>query len=68
MAEKSSGELIRRARELGLGIPAFNVAHLPMTEAIIRAVRATREVGPEAQAPRPWSLRLARVRRAPRSP
>ena len=36
---KSTGDIIRRARELGLGIPAFNVAHLPMTEPIIRAVR-----------------------------
>jgi ketose-bisphosphate aldolase len=33
------GDIIRRARKLGLGIPAFNVAHLPMTEPIIRAVR-----------------------------
>jgi fructose-bisphosphate aldolase class II len=33
------GQIIQRARELGLGIPAFNVAHLPMTEPIIRAVR-----------------------------
>jgi ketose-bisphosphate aldolase len=36
---KSIGEIVRRARELGIGIPAFNVAHLPMTEPIIRAVR-----------------------------
>lgn len=36
---KSTGDIIRKARELGLGIPAFNVAHLPMTEPIIRAVR-----------------------------
>ncbi len=36
---KSVREIIQRARELGLGIPAFNVAHLPMTEPIIRAVR-----------------------------
>jgi ketose-bisphosphate aldolase len=32
-------DIVRRARDLGLGIPAFNVAHLPMTEPIIRAVR-----------------------------
>ena len=32
-------QIIQRARELGVGIPAFNVAHLPMTEPIIRAVR-----------------------------
>ena len=36
---KNTRDIIRRARELGLGIPAFNVAHLPMTEPIIRAVR-----------------------------
>jgi fructose-bisphosphate aldolase class II len=32
-------DIILKARKLGLGIPAFNVAHLPMTEPIIRAVR-----------------------------
>jgi ketose-bisphosphate aldolase len=36
---KSTGEIIRKAREIGLALPAFNVAHLPMTEPIIRAVR-----------------------------
>ncbi len=36
---KSTREIILKARELGIGIPAFNVAHLPMTEPIIRAVR-----------------------------
>jgi fructose-bisphosphate aldolase, class II len=36
---KSSGDIIRKARDLGIGLPAFNVAHLPMTEPIIRAVR-----------------------------
>ncbi len=35
---KSTGQIITRARELGLGIPGFNVAHLPMTEPIIKAV------------------------------
>jgi ketose-bisphosphate aldolase len=34
-----SGSIIAKARELGLGLPAFNVAHLPMTEPIVRAVR-----------------------------
>jgi ketose-bisphosphate aldolase len=34
-----TGEIIKKARELGLGLPAFNVAHLPMTEPIVRAVR-----------------------------
>ena len=36
---KGTGEIIRKARALGIGLPAFNVAHLPMTEPIIRAVR-----------------------------
>jgi len=36
---KNSREIILKARELGLGIPAFNIAHLPMTEPVIRAVR-----------------------------
>ena len=36
---KSTRQIILRARELGIGLPAFNVAHLPMTEPIIRAVR-----------------------------
>ncbi len=36
---KNTRDIILKARELGLGIPAFNVAHLPMTEPIIRAVR-----------------------------
>jgi fructose-bisphosphate aldolase class II len=36
---KNTGEIIRRARELGVGLPAFNIAHLPMTEPVIRAVR-----------------------------
>ncbi|MGO9309559.1 MAG: class II fructose-bisphosphate aldolase [Spirochaetia bacterium] len=36
---KNTRDIILAARALGLGIPAFNVAHLPMTEPIIRAVR-----------------------------
>jgi ketose-bisphosphate aldolase len=36
---KDTREIILKARELGLGIPAFNIAHLPMTEPVIRAVR-----------------------------
>ncbi len=35
---KSSSEIIRTARSLGIGLPAFNIAHLPMTEPVIRAV------------------------------
>jgi len=36
---RGSGDIMRAARKLGIGLPAFNVAHLPMTEPIIRAVR-----------------------------
>jgi ketose-bisphosphate aldolase len=36
---KTTTEIIRRARELGLGLPAFNIPHLPMVEPIVRAVR-----------------------------
>ena len=36
---KTTSDILRKARELGLGLPAFNIAHLPMTEPVIRAVR-----------------------------
>jgi len=36
---KSTRDIIIRARTLGVGLPAFNIAHLPMTEPVIRAVR-----------------------------
>jgi ketose-bisphosphate aldolase len=36
---KTTRQIIERARELGMGLPAFNIAHLPMTELVIRAVR-----------------------------
>src|SRR5208337_1226622 len=36
---KSTRDIIIRARALGVGLPAFNIAHLPMTEPVIRAVR-----------------------------
>jgi len=36
---KTTKEIIQRARELGLGIPAFNLPHLPMVEPVIRAIR-----------------------------
>ena len=35
---KSSADIMRTARSQGIALPAFNVAHLPMTEPIIRAV------------------------------
>lgn len=36
---KTTKEIIAAARGLGLGLPAFNVPHLPMLEPIVRAVR-----------------------------
>jgi ketose-bisphosphate aldolase len=36
---KTTGDIIRAARAAGLGIPAFNVAYLPIMEPVIRAVR-----------------------------
>jgi len=36
---KDTRQIIEKARELGIGLPAFNIAHLPMTEPVIRAVR-----------------------------
>ena len=35
---KSSGEIISRARDLGVGIPAFNVPYLPMIKPVVQAV------------------------------
>jgi fructose-bisphosphate aldolase, class II len=35
---KSTSDIIRAARSLGIGLPAFNIAHLPMTEPVVRAV------------------------------
>jgi ketose-bisphosphate aldolase len=39
---KSAVEIVARARELGVALPAFNIAHLPMVEPVIRAVRDQR--------------------------
>lgn len=36
---KGNADIIATARRLGIGLPAFNVPHLPMVEPIIRAVR-----------------------------
>ena len=33
-----SGDIVRRAKDVGLTIPAFNMAHLPMVEPVVRAV------------------------------
>ena len=35
---KSSNDIMHAALRLGIGLPAFNIAHLPMTEPVIRAV------------------------------
>ena len=35
---KSSNDIMHAAQRLGVGLPAFNIAHLPMTEPVIRAV------------------------------
>ena len=35
---KSIGQIVSRARELGIAVPAFNAAHLPMVRPIIQAV------------------------------
>ena len=32
------GRIIRRARELGLAVPSFNIPYLPMVEPVVRAV------------------------------
>ena len=35
---KSSGEIIARAGELGIALPAFNIPFPPMMQAVVRAV------------------------------
>jgi fructose-bisphosphate aldolase class II len=35
---KSTLEIIARAREMGIGLPAFNIPYLPMVEPIVRAI------------------------------
>jgi fructose-bisphosphate aldolase class II len=35
---KSIGQIVLRARDLGIAVPAFNVAHLPMVRPIVQAV------------------------------
>jgi len=39
---KSAAEIVAKARKLGVALPAFNIAHLPMVEPIVRAVRDQR--------------------------
>lgn len=35
---KSSGEIIRRAREMGVALPAFNIPFPPMMQGVVRAI------------------------------
>ncbi len=35
---KSSGEIIRKARELGIALPAFNIPFPPMMQGVVRAI------------------------------
>jgi ketose-bisphosphate aldolase len=39
---KNAVEIVAKARKLGVALPAFNIAHLPMVEPVIRAVRDQR--------------------------
>src|SRR4030042_1384320 len=39
---KSSAEIVAKARKLGVALPAFNIAHLPMVAPVVRAVRDQR--------------------------
>jgi ketose-bisphosphate aldolase len=36
---RNVGEIMTRARELGIGIPAFNIPYLPMMQAVTKAVK-----------------------------
>jgi fructose/tagatose bisphosphate aldolase len=45
MAKPTSRQLVRRAWELGLAIPSFNVPHPPMMAPVIRALRDTGTMG-----------------------
>lgn len=39
---KSATEIVAAARAMGIALPAFNIAHVPMVEPVIRAVRDQR--------------------------
>lgn len=54
MTQPTSRELVRRAWELGLAIPSFNVPHLPMMAPIIRALRDTGTMGQVSVARVEW--------------
>lgn len=54
MANVSSSELVARAAELGLAVPAFNVPYLPMMEPIVSALRDTGTFGFIAVARLEW--------------
>jgi len=54
MIPPTSRELVRRAWELGLAVPSFNVPHLPMMAPIIRALRDTGTMGQVSVARVEW--------------
>jgi fructose-bisphosphate aldolase class II len=54
MIQPTSRQLVRRAWELGLAIPSFNVPHPPMMAPIIRALRDTNTVGQVSVAQVEW--------------
>ena len=39
---KTANQIVAKARAMGVALPAFNIAHLPMVEPVIRAVRDQR--------------------------
>lgn len=45
MASLSTREIVRRAWEQGIVVPAYNIPHLPMMEPIVRAIRDTGSFG-----------------------
>lgn len=47
-------DCIRRAREMGLAVPAFNIPYLPMMEPVVRAVRDSRAFALVAVARLEW--------------
>ena len=54
MIPPTSRQLVRRAWELGLAVPSFNVPHLPMMAPIIQALRDTGTMGQVSVARVEW--------------
>jgi len=50
----STAEIVRRAYQRGIVVPAFNIPYLPMLEPIVRALRNTRSFGLIAVARLEW--------------